>query len=75
MAQIKIDNTSFNTDAFKNVSKEDFIAMYKGRVSFDLNNAWALIEKELPTEKVNELKSETTDNEQNRYSTKKPKKV
>jgi hypothetical protein len=75
MAQIIIGNTSFNSEAFINISKEDFFAMHKGKVTFDLNEAWELIVKELPKEKENATESEIIADEPNRGTSKKHKKV
>jgi len=75
MAQIIIGNTSFNSEAFENISKEQFIAMYKGKVEVDLNNAWELISNEFPKEKIVNLESENLTDESNRRTSKKHKKA
>lgn len=40
---VRINNTDFNAACFVGWDKKKFIEEYKGKVSFDLSNAWLRI--------------------------------
>ena len=37
---LKLGTTSFNSSAFKGMTKDEFLKMYKGKLNTDINEAW-----------------------------------
>ena len=47
METLRIDKTTFHVPNLKSWTKEDFIKQYEGQVTFDINDAWELIQMRL----------------------------
>jgi len=42
---LKIGTTTFNSLAFKGMTKDEFKKMYAGKLHVDINEAWKLVKK------------------------------
>lgn len=52
-------NVSIQPRAFKDVTKDEFIQMYKGKMNYDINKAWDELQVVLKSESViNEVVAE-----------------
>jgi hypothetical protein len=49
---MKIGNFEFNVDAMSNVTREEFIARYKGKLKADINYAADLLDRYFKKEEV-----------------------
>lgn len=57
MGIIKLGNISFNSEAFKDVLKEDFIQCYRGQLDgIDIEQAFEIIQKENAKTEIKEEK-------------------
>lgn len=56
---IKINNTSFNVEAFRDCKYETFIATYRGILKGDTVAAWNKLQELLNVEQKEETKQET----------------
>ena len=48
---VKIGNTEFNKDSFQEMTKEEFVNMYKGKLMVDLDEAWKLLKPSVRVKK------------------------
>lgn len=58
---MKIGNTSFNLESLSNMTKDEFISRYAGKIGADINEAAKTLSKHFKKDIVVEVKSETAD--------------